>query len=125
MKRYYVDTELMPLLLEKGCPIRLIHIQNDSEPVWYTLPNEDPDWAYCDAYYIPTQAEVIDWLSEEKKIDIMITRYEDEEKDYYFCYNVQNNGSEKFSFHVSPAIYETREAARNDAIKYAFINYIN
>lgn len=125
MKRYYVNTELMPLLLEKGCPIRLIHIQNECEPVWYTLPYEDPDWAYCDAYYIPTQVEVIDWLSEEKKIDITITRYEDEEKDYYFCYNVKNSGSEEFSIHVSPAIYETRESARNDAIKYAFINYIN
>ena len=125
LKQDYIDIKLMPLLHEKGCPLRLIRVHDENHPVWYTLPYDDPDWQYCDAYYVPTQGEVIDWLSDEKKIDITITRYEDKEKDLYFCYNVQNNGSEEFSIHVSPAIYETREAARNNAIKYAFINYIN
>lgn len=122
MKRYYVDTELMPMLLENGCPIRLIRVRDEKYPIWYTLPHDDPDWQYCDAYYVPTQAEVIDWLSEEKKIDIEISRYLQEVR---FGYKVINNNEENLKSHYSAPIYETREAARNDAIKYAFVNYIN
>lgn len=122
LEQHYIDVNLMPLLLEKGCPLRLIRVRDEKYPVWYTLPHDDPDWQYCDAYYVPTQAEVIDWLSEEKKIDIEISRYLQEVR---FGYKVINNNEENLKSHYSAAIYETREAARNDAIKYAFINYIN
>lgn len=122
LEQHYIDVNLMPLLLEKGCPLRLIRVRDEKYPVWYTLPHDDPDWQYCDAYYVPTQAEVIDWLSEEKKIDIEISRYLQEVR---FGYKVINNNEENLKSHYSAAIYETREAARNDAIKYAFTNYID
>lgn len=122
LKQHYLDVKLMPLLLEKGCPLRLIRVRDEKYPVWYTLPYDDPDWQYCDAYYVPTQAEVIDWLSDEKKIDIYPLRFESEE---LFSFHVSNYGGEHLSFHSSAAIYKTREHAMDEGIKYAFTNYID
>ncbi len=122
LEQHYIDVNLMPLLLEKGCPLRLIRVRDEKYPAWYTLPYDDPDWQYCDAYYVPTQAEVIDWLSDEKKIDIHPLRFESEE---LFSFHVSNYSGEHLSSHSSAAIYKTREHAMDAGIKYAFVNYIN
>lgn len=34
----------------------------DGSPVYYTKDKNDPEWSNCDAYRIPTYADVIDWF---------------------------------------------------------------
>ena len=67
----YVNKELMPLLLEKGCFLDKVFVQ-DFRPIWYTKESNNPTWQDCDAYYIPTQSQVLKWLREVHKIYIEI-----------------------------------------------------
>lgn len=67
----YCTEELVKLLLEKGCPLDKV-IKQDRRPVYFTLPTNHPNWADCDAYYIPTHAQIMKWLREEHNIFIVI-----------------------------------------------------
>ena len=62
----YVNKEIMPLLLKAKYPLRKV-IKQDFRPVYYTKDFNDEGWQDCDAYYIPTQAQVMKWLREEHK----------------------------------------------------------
>ena len=67
----YVDKEIMPLLLKANCPLERV-IKQDFRPVYYTKDFNDEGWQDCDAYYIPTQAQVMKWLREVHNIVIEI-----------------------------------------------------
>lgn len=67
----YVDKEIMLLLLKAKCPLRKV-IKQDFRPVYYTKDFNDECWQDCDAYYIPTQTQVIKWLREAHNIVIEI-----------------------------------------------------
>ncbi len=67
----YVNKELMPLLLEKGCFLDKVFVQ-DFRPIWYTKDSNAPTWQDCDAYYIPTQSQVLKWLREVHNLHITI-----------------------------------------------------
>jgi len=78
----YVNKELMPLLLEKGCFLDKVFVQ-DFRPIWYTKESNAPTWQDCDAYYIPTQSQVLKWLREQHELLISINPTLD--KDGYLC----------------------------------------
>ena len=74
VKEDYVNEEIMQLLLEKGCPLDKVLVK-DFRPVWYTKSYNDPAWQDCDAYYIPTQSQVMKWLRELGIVIIINTEY--------------------------------------------------
>lgn len=67
----YIDKEIMPLLLKVKCPLERV-IKQDFKPVYYTKDSNDPTWQDCDAYYIPTQSQVMQWLRKVHNICIII-----------------------------------------------------
>ncbi len=36
--------------------------EHDSRELFYELPMDDPDWAFCKAYYRPLLTTINDWL---------------------------------------------------------------
>ena len=75
MASEYCDIEITKMLLETDFPLFKIKVQNQYRPIYYTLPQEHPDWSNCDAYYIPSIYEVQKWLREKKGIIIVIPPY--------------------------------------------------
>lgn len=73
MKKF-ISQDLTVKLQHKGYPLSLVHRQ-DSRPILYELPYDDPNWADCNAWFIPTVDEVIDWLENEKGICIELVPF--------------------------------------------------
>ena len=63
--------EVCKLAKEKGFPLQKV-IKQDGRAFFYELPQSHPDWANCDAWYLPTQSLLQRWLREEKNIHIEI-----------------------------------------------------
>lgn len=57
--------EVAKLAKEKGFPLQKV-IKQDGRAFFYELPQSHPDWANCDAWYLPTQSLLQRWLREEK-----------------------------------------------------------
>ena len=119
----YCSEELVKLLLEKGCPLDKV-IKQDERPVYFTLPTDHPNWADCDAYYIPTHAQVMRWLREEHKIDIFIdTDFPIDRMKYtYKIVRIYKDG-DKYT-DVMGGSFDTYEEAVDDALKYSLENLI-
>lgn len=75
MKEEFVTGELARKLLAKGCPISKVYKGDWIRPLFYGLPKDHLDWQGCDAWYVPTVAQVLLWLREEKKIYVVVTPY--------------------------------------------------
>ena len=59
----YISITLFKQLIKLGFPVYKYPINSyDGKPVYYTKDQSDPDWINCDAYRVPTYAEVLDWL---------------------------------------------------------------
>lgn len=59
----YITTDLLKELIDHNFPAYKYSIGGyDGKPVYYTKDLFDPDWRECDAYKIPTYAEVLDWF---------------------------------------------------------------
>lgn len=84
----YINKEIMKLLLEKGCPLNKVLVQ-DFRPVWYTKDYNDPTWQDCDAYYIPTQSQVMKWLREVHKLYVVVRPYVTEE-EFFSLFDVKS-----------------------------------
>lgn len=84
----YCSTKLTKLLLDIGCPLEKVKRQ-DGRPIYYPLPKDHPNWADCDAYYIPTHASVMKWLRDEHLVVINI-----------FGGPIGNTGRIKYDFSV-------------------------
>ena len=65
MKEEFVTGELARKLLEKGCPISKVYKDEGGRPLFYDLTKDHPNWQDCDAWYVPTVAQVLLWLREE------------------------------------------------------------
>lgn len=94
MSKDYVSKELARKLQEKGYPLKKVYRQ-DEAPLFYDLPQGHPDWSQCDAWYLPSIWEVLQWLRKKHAIHIEISlgrngwyfeiiqyEYYEEEKEY-------------------------------------------
>lgn len=65
MKNYcdYITTDLLKELIDHDFPSYKYSVGGyDGNPLYYTKDLFDADWGDCDAYKIPTYAEVLDWF---------------------------------------------------------------
>lgn len=81
--------EVAKLAKEKGFPLQKV-IKQDGRAFFYELPQSHPDWANCDAWYLPTQSLLQRWLREEKNIHIEIIATA---SGYYWCISKTNGTS--------------------------------
>lgn len=98
MKEEFVTGELVRKLLAKGCPIRKVYKYDGTRPLFYNLPMEHPNWQDCDAWYVPTVAQVLLWLRKEKNIYVVVTPYPSmSTKDkVVWCYQIKHNSDGAF-----------------------------
>lgn len=112
--------EVCKLAKEKGFPLRKV-IKQDGRAFFYELPQSHPDWANCDAWYIPTQSLLQRWLREEKGVIVypfpMYMRWHWGVKiiDKPFWHNVANKPLDDFT---------TYEEAMEAGLKYALENLV-
>lgn len=120
----YCSKETTKLLLEKGYPLDKLPVGNwvkEYAPIFYTLPYDNPDWVDCDAYFIPTQAEVLKWLREEHHFIIVIqpNSFSGEEcTSWYYDLWVGDN------YEGETASFKSYQLATDSAIKYILENLI-
>ena len=115
----YVDKEIMPLLLKAKCPLRKV-IKQDFRPVYYTKDSNDEGWQDCDAYYIPTQAQVKKWLREVHSLWCEISW----EGKGLWCMEVFSLMDEEFIPDSIVHEIKSYEEACEAAIKYCLENLI-
>lgn len=121
--------EIAKLAMEKGFPLQKV-IKQDGRAFFYELPQSHPDWANCDAWYIPTQSLLQRWLREEKGIHINIDRDLDfNEKDYIYEWQASHkkdlgDGRYRIITASDMEFYPTYEETLNAALKYALENLI-
>lgn len=59
----HITADLLKELIDHNFPAYKYSVGGyDGKPVYYTKDLFDPDWTECDAYKIPTYAEVLDWF---------------------------------------------------------------
>lgn len=59
----YITADLLKELIDHNFPAYKYSVGGyDGKPVYYTKDLFDPEWRECDAYKIPTYAEVLDWF---------------------------------------------------------------
>ena len=110
------SVELSKLAKEKGFPLKKV-IKQDGRAFYYELPQSHPDWANCDAYYMPTQSLLQKWLREEKGIIIEL-KYSDSTESFrpFWSWQIYN------TLGITLEIGEpntTYEQALESALKYA------
>lgn len=117
----YIDKEMMPLLLKAKCPLDRV-IKQDFRPVYYTKDSNDLTWQDCDAYYIPTQSQVLKWLREVYKIIITIDYDEYElisnNKKVGYGWAIQKIENPTEFLKISEHVFDSYEESIEDAIKY-------
>lgn len=72
-----VTNNIFEWLFKNGFPCVKVFYNHGNEQLYYTLPYDDPNWQYCDAYYKPTYFDVLHWLFKEHKLYIDIASYND------------------------------------------------
>lgn len=113
--------EVAKLAKEKGFPLQKV-IKQDGRASFYELPQSHPDWANCDAWYLPTQSLLQRWLREEKGMIIEL-KYSDDTESFrpFWSWQIYN------TLGITLEIGEpntTYELALEDAIKNALENLI-
>ena len=119
--------EVCKLAKEKGFPLQKV-IKQDGRAFFYELPQSHPDWANCDAWYLPTQSLLQRWLREEKGVTICVDIFDD---GWFFdisTFYKQDTGIYEVdipykSSNVSP-VYDTYELALEDALAYSLKNLV-
>ena len=105
------------LAKEKRFPLQKV-IKQDGRAFFYELPQSHPDWANCDAWYLPTQSLLQRWLREEKCLHITVPF------DYnVFWWQIKNlaNGNSEYSEALG---FDTYELALEDALAYSLKNLV-
>lgn len=127
MKEEFVTHQLARKLLAKGCPISKAYKDDWIRPLFYNLPLEHPNWQDCDAWYVPTVAQVLLWLREEKKIYVVVTPYPSiSTKDkVVWCYQIKHNGDGAFMDEIDGLeTYMFHRRAALKGIEYVLDNLI-
>ena len=119
--------EVCKLAKEKGFPLQKV-IKQDGRAFFYELPQSHPDWANCDAWYLPTQSLLQRWLREEKGIIIDVVldwSYNIDFEEIRYQYRIGSidrmtiEGGNKTKGLVFDKRFPTYELALEDALKYA------
>ncbi len=114
--------EVCKLAREKGFPLQKV-IKQDGRAFFYELPQTHPDWANCDAWYLPTQSRLQRWLREEKNIHIVV--FPNLRNSYEYDWIVYIKGEECWLPTYSALNdFDTYEFALEDALKYALENLV-
>ena len=109
--------EVCKLAKEKGFPLQKV-IKQNGRAFFYELPQSHPDWANCDAWYLPTQSLLQRWLREEKGFHITVPF--DNNEFWWQIKNLANRNSE----YGEALGFSTYELALEDALKYALENLV-
>ena len=114
--------EVAKLAKEKGFPLQKV-IKQDGRAFFYELPQSHPDWANCDAWYLPTQNLLQRWLREDKNIHIAV--FPNLRNSYEYDWIVYIKGEECWLPTYSALNdFDTYELALEDALKYALENLV-
>ena len=127
MKNDFVTGELARKLLAKGCPISKAYNDDWTRPLFYEFPKDHPDWQGWDAWYVPTVAQVLLWLREEKKIYVVVTPYPSmSTKDkVVWCYQIKHNSDGAFMEEIDGVeTYMFHSRAALGGIEYVIDNLI-
>lgn len=114
--------EVCQLAKEKGFPLQKV-IKQDGRAFFYELPQSHPDWANCDAWYLPTQSLLQRWLREEKGLHIAV--FPNMANSFEFDYIVYNKGDKFWNpIYTVHSDFATYELALEDALKYVLENLV-
>ena len=120
-----VTYEVAKLAKEKGFPLQKV-IKQNGRAFFYELPQSHPDWANCDAWYLPTQSLLQRWLREEKGIVVEV--FMDDDSDTPLTYNIHQYKDGKWEcvshHHGNYYAVNDWELCLEDALKYALENLI-
>lgn len=120
-----VTYEVAKLAKEKGFPLQKV-VKQDGRAFFYDLPQSHPDWANCDAWYLPTQSIMQRWLRKEKNIHIEIVAT----ACGYFWIADKINGTAITDSDIldrgpnEGGCWDEYEQALEDAFRYIFENII-
>lgn len=113
-----VTYEVAKLAKKKGFPLQKV-IKQDGRAFFYELPQSHPDWANCDAWYLPTQSLLQRWLREEKKISVEVSWFEVGKKYFWVAKDMNNHDVFKPKTTKCMTFYDTWEQALESGLKYA------
>lgn len=116
--------EVAKLAQEKGFPLQKV-IKQDGRAFFYELPQSHPDWANCDAWYLPTQSLLQRWLREERGLCISVEAYPTLAINGKICFAwVIKSGSDGHFMESNDSLqtFSTYELALEDALKYTLEN---
>ena len=115
-------SEVAKLAKEKGFSLQKV-IKQDRRAFFYELPQSHPDWANCDAWYLPTQGLLQRWLREEKKVEAYVRHFEETNK-YPHHFGVIITDDKGQTLEIGGKLFDTYELALEDALKYALENLV-
>lgn len=116
--------EVAKLAQEMGFPLQKV-IKQNGRAFFYELPQSHPDWANCDAWYLPTQSLLQRWLREEKGIHISVEYEWVENFDgWTFWAYIKQVKDERVIDDAIKSGFNTYELALEDALKYALENLV-
>lgn len=121
------------LAKKKRFPLRKV-IKQDGRAFFYELPQSHPDWANCDAWYLPTQGLLQRWLREEKGIIVEVIAQptcSTSKKNCYWWSIKQNSDGLCYQYEECSHIlysdegyFDTYELALEDALIYTLENLV-
>ena len=117
--------EVAKLAKEKGFPLQKV-VKQDGRAFFYELPQSHPDWANCDAWYLPTQSLLQRWLRKERGIIVEV--FMDDDSNMPLTYNIHQykdwNWECVCHHHGNYYAVNDWELCLEDALKYALENLI-
>lgn len=118
--------EVAKLAKEKRFPLQKV-VKQDGRAFFYDLPQSHPDWANCDAWYLPTQSLLQRWLRDNHKADVWVetaaTMATKNQRCYYWHIAYDSDGSCIYVLD-SMLSYSTYEKALEEGLKEALIEFV-
>lgn len=114
--------EVAKLAKEKGFPLQKV-IKQDGRAFFYELPQSHPDWANCDAWYLPTQSLLQRWLRDNGFGEVEVRHWSETNKyPHHYGWEVKDNLGVLMSY--SSKMFDTYEHALEDALAYSLKNLV-
>ena len=120
-----VTYEVAKLAKEKGFPLQKV-IKQNGRAFFYELPQSHPDWANCDAWYLPTKSLLQRWLREERGIIVEV--FVDDDSNMPLTYNIHQHKDWNWEcvchHHGNYYAVNDWELCLEDGLKYALKNLV-